>query len=328
MKLALLLPNLRDSVSAKELLDLALLAEELDFDSVWAVDRVIVPECNDRAELTYPFGMMEGLPHQMPVESRGGFYQGWPLIPWLAAKTSKIRIGMSVINTPYRSPSILATEYATVDQLSNGRLNVGIGSGWMVEEFQAVGATDVFPRRHKQVRECLDIMIGAWTNDIFEYHGEFADFGPTGFGVRPVQQPHPPIWFSGLKNPEISAKRIAKYNLHGWIGIQDHPDDLEQWRGPIATELEKVGRSIDDLEIASMIWFVITDTETDQTPNGKLSNLLVGTQSQITDNLKRLAEAGLDMPLLWPPFRDVPTSKTLDDMKRLVEEIMPKVNAG
>lgn len=103
MKLALLLPNLRDVVTVKELEDLALLAEELDFDSVWAVDRVIVPEANDREELTYSFGMMEGLPHGIPVNSKGAFFQGPPLIPWLAAKTSKVRIGMSVVNTPYRA---------------------------------------------------------------------------------------------------------------------------------------------------------------------------------------------------------------------------------
>jgi alkanesulfonate monooxygenase SsuD/methylene tetrahydromethanopterin reductase-like flavin-dependent oxidoreductase (luciferase family) len=272
--------------------------------------------------------MMEGLPHGIPVNSRGAFYQGPPLIPWLAAKTSKIRIGMSVYNLPYRAPAIMAADLATIDQLSNGRVNVGIGSGWMVEEFAAVGASEIFPRRHKQVRESLDIMIGAWTNELFEYHGEFADFGPSGFGVRPVQQPHPPIWFSGLKNPEISAKRIAQYNLHGWIGIQDTPAGLQAWRGPIAAELEKVGRSIDDLQVASMMWFMITDTETDQADNGKASNILIGTAAQIEDNLKRLAEAGLDMPLIWPPFRDVPTSKTLDDMKRLAEEILPKVNAG
>lgn len=328
MRLSLLLPNLRDEVTVQEMEDLALLAEELDFDSVWAVDRVIVPESNDRGELKYPFGMMKDLSNQIPVNARGQFYQGWPLIPWLAAKTSKIRLGMSVINTPYRAPAILATEYATVDQLSHGRLNVGIGSGWMFEEFEAVGATDVFPRRHKYVRETLDIMQGAWANDLFEYHGEFADFGPVGFGVKPVQKPGPPIYFSGLKNPEISAKRVAQYNLAGWIGIQDGPEELQEWRGPISRELEAVGRSIDDLDVCSMIWFMITDEKTDQSNIGKASNLLVGTAEQITDMLLRLQDAGLNMPLLWPPFRDVPVSKTLDDMKQLVEEIMPKVNAG
>jgi hypothetical protein len=76
-----------------------------------------------------------------------------------------------------------------------------------------------------------------------------------------------------------------------------------------------------------MIWFVITDEETDQTPQGKGTNLLAGTAAQITDNLKRYKEAGLTMPLLWPPFADVPVAKTLDDLKRLKEEIMPKVEA-
>jgi alkanesulfonate monooxygenase SsuD/methylene tetrahydromethanopterin reductase-like flavin-dependent oxidoreductase (luciferase family) len=326
MRLALLLPNLRDVVTPKELEDLTLLAEQLDFDSVWAVDRVIVPESNDREELKYSFGMMEGLPHGIPVNSRGEFFQGWPLMPWLLAKTTKIRMGMSVINTPYRSAAVMATEFATVDQLCGGRLNVGIGSGWMIEEFEACGAN--FPRRHAHVRETLDIFRGAWDNELFEYHGEFADFGPCGFGVKPVQAGGPPIYFSGLKNPEISAKRIAKYNLAGWIGIQDTPAGLQEWRVPIAAELEKVGRSIDDLDVSSMMWFMITDTETDQTDNGKASNILIGTAAQIEDNLKRLAEAGLDMPMIWPPFRDVPTSKSMDDMKRLAEEILPKVNAG
>jgi hypothetical protein len=87
-------------------------------------------------------------------------------------------------------------------------------------------------------------------------------------------------------------------------------------------------RTIDDLEICSMIWFVITDEDVDQSPNGKLTNLMVGSAGQITDVLKRYKEAGLTMPLLWPPFNDVPTAKTMDDLKRLKEEIMPKVDAG
>jgi hypothetical protein len=77
-----------------------------------------------------------------------------------------------------------------------------------------------------------------------------------------------------------------------------------------------------------MNWFVITDEQTDQTLAGKATNLLAGTAQQVEDMLKRYQEAGMTMPLLWPPFRDVPTSKTLDDLKRLTEEIMPKVGAA
>ncbi len=331
MKLALYLPNFRDKVTVKELADLTDLAEELDFDSVWTLDRIVVPEASDRGELKFPFGMMEQFPLQMPVSARGEFLQGWPLLPWLAAKTEKVRIGMSITDTPYRAPAVLAAECATIDNLSNGRLNVGVGSGWMPEEFAAASASHIFPKRHKHVRETIEIMQGIWTNDVFEYHGEFADFERCGFGAKPLQKPGPPIYFSGLKDPKRSASRIAKYGLGGWIGIQDTPDDIKQWKTEIQRELTDMGsdRSLDDgFDMCSMIWFVITEEKTDQTLNRKLSNLLVGTEEQITDRLKHYKEAGMDMPLLWPPFSDVPVSKTLDDLKRLQNDIMPKVNAS
>jgi alkanesulfonate monooxygenase SsuD/methylene tetrahydromethanopterin reductase-like flavin-dependent oxidoreductase (luciferase family) len=329
MKLALYLPNFRNKVTVKELEDLTELAEDLDFDSVWTLDRIVVPEASDRGELQYSFGMIKEMPRGLPVSSRGEFLQGMPLIPWLAAKTSKVRIGMSIIDTPYRSPGVLAAELATIDHLSNGRLNVAVGAGWMPEEFAAASAAHIFPKRNKHVRETIEIMQGIWTNDVFEYHGEFADFERCGFGAKPVQQPHPPIFFSGLKDPKRAATRVAKYGLAGWIGIQDSPEELQEWRGAIQRELEELGssRTIDDLEIASMLWFVITDQDVDQTPNGKLTNLMVGSAGQITDTLKRYKDAGLTMPLLWPPFADVPVAKTLDDLKRLKEEIMPKVDA-
>jgi alkanesulfonate monooxygenase SsuD/methylene tetrahydromethanopterin reductase-like flavin-dependent oxidoreductase (luciferase family) len=249
MKLALYLPNFRDKVTVTELEELTSLAEDLDFDSVWTLDRIVVPEASDRGELQYSFGMMDEFPTALPVSSRGQWYQGWPLIPWLAAKTTKVRIGMSITDTPYRAPGVLATEIATVDHLSNGRVNVGVGAGWMPEEFAASSASHIFPKRHKHVRETIEIMQGMWTNDLFEYHGEFADFDRCGFGAKPLQKPHPPIFFSGLKDPKRSANRIAKYNLSGWTGIQDTPEELQQWRAAIERELGGSG-----VPARSMIW--------------------------------------------------------------------------
>ena len=256
MKLALYLPNFRDKVTVQELADLTSLAEELEFDSVWTLDRIVVPEASDRQELQFPFGMMDQFPKQLPVSAHGEWLHGMPLIPWLAAKTTKLRIGMSVIDTPYRAPAVLAGEIATVDQLSGGRVNVGIGSGWMPEEFAAASATHLFPRRHAHVRETIEIMQGIWTNDLFEYHGEFADFDRCGFGAKPVQSPHPPIYFSGLKDPKRSAKRIARYGLSGWIGIQDTPEEITRWKAEIQHELDELGsgRSLDDgFDMCSMI---------------------------------------------------------------------------
>ncbi|MBE7160959.1 MAG: LLM class flavin-dependent oxidoreductase [Williamsia herbipolensis] len=329
LELALYLPNFREKITVAELEDMTRLAEELEYESVWTLDRVIVPESSDRAEMEYAFGMMHELPKQLPVSSRGEFLQGFPLIPWLAAKTSKVRIGMSIIDTPYRAPGVLAAELATIDHLSEGRLNVALGSGWMPEEFAAASAGHIFSRRHQHLRETIEILQGIWANDVFEYHGEFADFGPSGFGMKPLQSPRPPMYFSGLKDAKRAAKRVAKYGLDGWIGIQDSPEEIANWRAGIATELDALdtSRTVDDLDIASMIWTVITDVDMDDTPAGKATNLLVGSERQVTDMLKRYREAGLTKLLMWPPFADVPTEKSMDDMKRLKNDILPKIEA-
>ncbi len=152
---------------------------------------------------------------------------------------------------------VLAAELATVDQLSYGRLNVGVRSGWMPEECAAASAAHIFPKRHKHVRETSEITEGIWTNDLIESTASFADFDPCGFGAKPVQKPRPPIFFSGLKDPKRSANRIATYNLVGWIGIQDTSEELTEWRGSIQRELEELGKpdAMDNLELCSMYWF-------------------------------------------------------------------------
>jgi len=98
MKLALYPPNFRDRVTVSEIVDLAHLAEELEFDSVWTLDRIVVPEASDRQELRKPFGFMKEFPLALPVASRGEFLHGLPLIPYLAAITKKVRVGVSVID--------------------------------------------------------------------------------------------------------------------------------------------------------------------------------------------------------------------------------------
>ena len=107
-----------------------------------------------------------------------------------------------------------------MDHLSNGRVNVGVGAGWMPEEFAAASASHIFPKRHKHVRETIEIMQGMWTNDLFEYHGEFADFDRCGFGAKPLQKPHPPIFFSGLQGPEALGQPHRQVQP---LGLDRHP---------------------------------------------------------------------------------------------------------
>lgn len=328
-KIALYLPNFRDRVTVSEIVELAHVAEELHFDSIWALDRIVVPEASDREDMRVSFGFMTEFPRSLPVISRGEFLHAMPLIPYLAAITKNVRLGVSVILTPFRAPGILAAEIGTWDHLANGRINVAVGTGWMPEEFEAASAMDLYEKRSKHVAETIQVMKGVWTNDVFEFHGEFASFPKCGFGVKPLQKPHPPIFYGGLGNPKVAAKRVAKYGLEGWIGVLDTPDSVATWRAAIKEELEKIDspRKIDDLELISHITFEITREKTDQTPRGKLSTPLVGTEQQILDNLKRYRDAGLTMPMLWPPFRGTPTSKTIGDLRRLRNDIWPKLDS-
>ena len=327
MKLSLYMPNFRDKITVGEIDALAEAAEEFDFDSIWTLDRIVVPEASDRGELIKSFGGMKEFPTALPVSSRGEYLQGPPLIPYLAAKTKKVRLGVSIIVTAFRAPAVMAAEVATWDQLSAGRINVAVGAGWMPEEFQAAGAAHIYKKRNKHVVETIEVMQGIWGNEVFEYDGEFASFAKCGFGAKPVQKPRPPMFFSGLIKPETSAKRIAKYGLDGWIGIMDTPEAITTWRTAIKEELEKIEspQTVDQLEISSMMPFEITKEETDQTPNGKLTPTMVGTADQITDNLRKYKEAGMTMPMLWPPFSGTPTEKTIDDMRQLKHDILPNI---
>ncbi len=267
MKLALYLPNFRDEVTVKELEDLTALAEELDFDSVWTLDRIVVPEASDRAELQHPFGMMTELPKGMPVISRGKWFQGMPLIPWLAAKTKKVRIGMSIIDTPYRSPGVLAAELATKDHLSGGRLNVGVGSGWMPEEFAAASASHLFPRRHAHVRETIEIMQGIWSNELFEYHGEFADFtaaaSATSRSRSRTRRSTSPGSRTRSVRPSASRSTACRAGSASRTPRRTSSAGRARWQ----RELGELGHALpDNFDMCSMIWFVITDEQIDQTP--------------------------------------------------------------
>ena len=148
----------------------------------------------------------------------------------------------------------------------------------MPEEFAAASASHIFPKRHKHVRETIEIMQGIWTNDLFEYHGEFADFdrwgfGPAGTAAAPADLLQRAQGPEALGEPHRQVRPVGLDRDPGRAGRARAVARRDPARARGAPEL----RSIDDLEICSMIWFVITDEETDQTPQGKGTNLMVGT---------------------------------------------------
>src|SRR6266576_6218222 len=169
-------------------------AEAAGYASVWTFQRLIVPEGS----------AMEPVYHSVldPMVALG----------YAAAGTSRIRLGVAVVNMPYLSPAYLAKQAATVDVLSAGRLDLGLGLGWMPEEFTAAGG--VMAGRGARTGEYIEVMRHLWAGGVAEFHGEFYTIPAGRAAPLPVQRPGPPVLLGGTVPPALQrAGRLAD----GWI---------------------------------------------------------------------------------------------------------------
>ena len=172
-------------------------AEELGYRSLWTFQRLVVPEVPDERS---------GAPYYQQVQDA--------LVPlaFLAGQTSRIRLGTAVLIVPFFSPALLAKQLATLDIVSEGRLEVGLGIGWSRTEYAAVGAP--FEGRGARAEEFLAALRALWTDDVASYQGEFYRLPPARMAPRPVQRPHPPLLLGGTAKPALRrAGRLAD----GWV---------------------------------------------------------------------------------------------------------------
>jgi probable F420-dependent oxidoreductase len=184
--------------------ELAVYAERAGLDTLWLSDHLLTPE-SYAAEYPYSDNGLPGYDHTLALNDV------WVTIGHLAALTTRLKFGPGVFILPLRSPFVTALSLATVSRLSNGRVHFGVGSGWMREEFDAVGAD--FDSRGARFDECLDVIAGLLTGRLLEYRGRFFDFGPAGIGGPPV--PHVPLVFGGTSAPAL--RRLALRG-DGWFG--------------------------------------------------------------------------------------------------------------
>lgn len=185
--------------SPQTIADVAVAAEALGFDSLWVGERVFYPG---------------KAPADSPID-----FEPLTVLSYVAACTSRIRLGTSTLILPYRHPILLAKAIATLDQLSGGRVILGVGSGWLEAEFAALGIP--FAHRGPICDEYIAALRELWTSDEPRFQGRFCSFGPLTFSPRPVQKPHPPIWIAGDSN---RALRRAVELGDGWqpeLGLQE-----------------------------------------------------------------------------------------------------------
>lgn len=154
-------------------------ADRLGFESLWIPEHVVIPLDST------------GSPHHgdehPPVPSNIPAVDPMAMLAHLAGRTERIRLGTYVYNIGLRHPFLTARGAATVDVLSGGRLDLGIGASWLRSEWEAMGLD--FATRGARVDEAIDVCRRLWTEDVVEHHGRFFDFGPTQFVPKPVQQP-------------------------------------------------------------------------------------------------------------------------------------------
>jgi probable F420-dependent oxidoreductase len=210
MRYGFYLPTRGRTATPEDLETLVRRGEALGFASVMIADHIVFPSV---VTSKYPYTVSGVFPGQ------GDALEQLALMAFIAGKTERLRLVTSVMILPYRNPVATAKTLATIDVLSRGRVTVGVGVGWLREEFQALGAAD-FDRRGAVSEEYLRIFKALWTESPVSFAGEFYRFDDVRCLPEPVQKPHPPIWIGG--HSKAALRRVARLG-DGWHPVGANP---------------------------------------------------------------------------------------------------------
>ncbi|MGH2729663.1 MAG: TIGR03560 family F420-dependent LLM class oxidoreductase [Actinomycetota bacterium] len=201
-----------------EILERAHFAEDAGFDGVWVFD------------------------HYKPLygDPNGPCMEGWSLLAALAAATSRVRLGALVTGVTYRHPSVLAAQAVTVDNISTGRLEIGIGAAWFEQEHRELGID--FPptrQRAERLEEAVQVMKLLMTQDGVTFDGKHVALRGASYHPRPVQKPHPPIWI-GARGPRLTLPIVGRH-ADVWHTFGS-PEDLKKAASIVDDHARAAGR--------------------------------------------------------------------------------------
>jgi probable F420-dependent oxidoreductase len=281
----------------------AVRADELGFHSLWAFQRLLHPVDDDWGSAYHSV--------QDPLAS----------LAFTAAVTSRIRLGVAVLMAPYYAPIVLAKALTTIDVLSGGRLDVGIGLGWSAQEFEAVGVS--MDRRGPRAEDFVACLKAVWGPDPVEHHGEFYVVPRSRVDPKPVQSPHPPLLMGG--GADAALRRIGRI-ADGWISSS-------------RTDLTTIGTSVDVVKTAAVeagrdpkaMRFVVRGVVrlTDEPTSGDARVPLQGTADQIREDLHGLTLHGVTEVFLDLNWDDsvvgaADPEAALANAERVLTELAPR----
>ncbi|TDD82699.1 TIGR03619 family F420-dependent LLM class oxidoreductase [Actinomadura darangshiensis] len=242
-------------------------AEELGYHSLWTLQRLLNPAGS--ADRTY-----RNVPDPLIT------------LAYLAGRTSRARLGVAIVNLPFYAPPVLAKQAATLDHVSGGRLDLGLGLGWMPEEFAAAGVP--MERRGARSEEFIGALRALWgggPGDAAEFHGEFYDIPPVTMDPRPLQPSGPPLLLGGAAEPALRrAGRLAA----GWVSSSRADlSAIGRSIGIVAEAAEQAGRD------ASALRFVCRGAVRVRPPGRAGRRPLTGSYDEIRADAEALAGRGV-----------------------------------
>ena len=300
MRFGFALPQIGSLVGPEALVTVAKRAEDLGFDSLWVLDRILWP-VDPRAP--YPIG--DGsLPLQYkhvldPVET----------LTFAAAYTSRIALATGVLNLPWYNPVLLARRLTTLDVLSRGRLRVGFGIGWSPDEYEAAGAP--WQDRGKRADESIEVLKKIWTTDPVEFQGKHYRIAKSFIGPKPVQKPHPPMYMAAFT--PSAMKRVAA-EAHAWLPVGIPLTGIGAMFEAIKNMAKEAGRDPSALEL-----IVTAGVEIHKRPIEKERIEFTGSVEQIGEDFATARKVGAAEIAIYAQF--LAPDETAEDLIARMEDL-------
>ena len=311
MKFGFYLPNQGPTARPDPLAEIARRGDRLGYDSMVVGDHILVPKSIDSP---YPYTVGG----EFPSAGSGEFLEQLTVLTFLAGITENIRLVPSVMIVPYRNPLLTAKMLATLDVLSKGRLTLGVGVGWMEEEFQALD-TPPFAERGAVTDEYLQAFKELWTSDSPTFEGKYCRFSNISLLPRPVQKPHPPIWVGGQSR---RAMRRAATLGNGWHPVGAipaaplEPEQLAQDLVSLRRYAEQAQRDPSEIDVAMK-----APLYDPQLADGPERRRFSGEPEQVLQDIQTYEDVGVNHIIF--DIRSPDLNETTDRMAWFAEVVMP-----
>ena len=306
MKIGVSIPRLPDAEGIREF---SQRAEQLGFESVMAGDHVVLPVAGTNQYPYTPTGAF-----QRPSDEP--FLETMTMLGYMAACTSEIRLGSTVLILPYRNPVVQAKMFASLDVLSGGRVICGVGVGWLEKEFDILGVP--YADRGPMTDEFLEIFNALWTEEVPEHKGKYYQIDGIYFEPKPIQKPRIPIWVGG--HTRRALRRTARYG-DCWHTTRQTPDFVAQNLPYLREQTERAGRDPADITISLKRSLHFTDMHGAEEGVGVRSGgALIASTQEVIDDLHYCNELGIDQ--LTFDFRVDGISPCIEVMEHLAENVL------